>query len=150
MTTKKSVKDFISKKKIAVAGVSRDAKKFGYLIFSELRNKEYTVYPVNPNADKIDDVTCYQNISDLPDDVESILIATNKLHTDKLIQDSIDKGILNIWVQQNSQTKESLNYLENDSINIIFNHCIFMFAEPVSGIHKFHRFLKGLFGGLPK
>lgn len=150
MTTKNSIQEFISKKNIAIAGVSRDAKKFGYQVFKELKNKGYTVYPVNPNADEIEGVKCYHTISNLPEEVESMLITTNKSHTDKLIKESIDKGILNIWVQQTSQTKESVNFASNNSVNLIFNHCIFMFIEPVSGIHKFHRFLKGLFGGLPK
>ena len=28
--------------------------------------------------------------------------------------------------------------------------CILMFAEPVGAFHGLHRWLKGLFGGLPK
>jgi hypothetical protein len=33
--------------------------------------------------------------------------------------------------------------------NLVFNKCIFMFASPVKGIHKFHRVLARLFGKVP-
>jgi len=39
---------------------------------------------------------------------------------------------------------------EKNDITIIHKQCIMKFAEPVSGIHKFHRSISKLFGALPK
>jgi hypothetical protein len=33
---------------------------------------------------------------------------------------------------------------------VVTGECILMFAEPVGYGHRLHRFVKGLFGGLPK
>ncbi|MBN1187302.1 MAG: CoA-binding protein [Bacteroidales bacterium] len=150
MTTKTSIQEFVSKKNIAIAGVSRDQKKFGNIVYCELKKRGYKCYPVNPNTDEINGEKCYRGMSNLPEEAESILILTNSAQTDALIEEAIAKGIKNIWIQQKSHTKETEKFMENNSINLISNQCILMFAEPVTGFHKFHRFIKGLFGGLPK
>jgi uncharacterized protein len=146
---KQQIEDFLKRKRIAIAGVSRNHKKFGYQTFKNLSEMGYTIIPVNPNADKIDDVKCYQKISDLPSDLESILIMTGKDHSDQVLRESIQKGIKNIWVQQMSDTRETLKIAEEYQKEIIFRECIYMFAEPVKGMHKFHKALKKLFGRLP-
>jgi hypothetical protein len=49
-----------------------------------------------------------------------------------------------------SDTKITVEIAQENNISLITNECIFMFAEPVSGIHKFHRAIKKFFGRLPK
>ena len=148
--TKQQIESFLQGKKLAVAGVSRSEKKFGNQVFRELKSKGHSVIPINPNADQIDGETCYKHVSDLPASVESLLILTPKDQTDEILRGAIQKGIKNIWVQQMSETQESLRIAEEYQKEIIFGKCIFMFAEPVGSIHKFHRTLVKLFGGLPK
>ena len=52
MVTNKQIQDFLSLKTLAIIGVSRNPRKFGNAIYSELKTKNYIVYPVNPNLDK--------------------------------------------------------------------------------------------------
>jgi uncharacterized protein len=148
--TKELIDNFFKDKQIAIAGVSRNTKKFGYQVFKELKTKGYTVLPVNPNADILDDVKCFHKIEDLPGNAESLLILTPKSETDEILRKAINKGIKNIWVQQMSETKNTLKIAEEYQKEIIHNKCIFMFTEPVKGFHGFHRTLVKIFGGIPK
>ncbi len=148
--TQDQINSFLEGNKIAIAGVSRSPKKFGYQVYKELKNKDYTVMPINPNADTIDDETCYKSISDLPAGVDSILILTPKRQTDAVLREAIQSDIKNIWVQQMSETQDTLKIAEEYKREIISGKCIFMFADPVKGVHKFHRSIVKLFGGLPK
>jgi predicted CoA-binding protein len=150
MVTKKEIEIFFEPKKLAIVGVSRDKKKFGHLVFKDLKAKGYSVYPVNPYADKIDGDRCYGSVKDLPDDVESVLILTPKEETDSILREVINRGIINIWVQQMSETKQTIKIAEEYQKEIIHKKCIYMFAEPVTGFHKFHRTILRLFGMLPK
>ncbi len=150
MVTKRDIEKFLEPKKLAIAGVSRNPKKFGYQVFRDLKAGGYEVYPVNPNADKINGDKCYKSIKDLPADIKSILILTPKKETDNALREAINKGILNIWVQQMSETKDTIKIAEEYQKEIIHRKCIFMFAEPVAGVHNFHRFILKLFGMLPK
>jgi uncharacterized protein len=148
--TKQLINNFLKDKQIAIAGVSRNPKKFGYLVFKELISKGYKVLPVNPNTDVLDNIKCYHHIEELPSDVDSLLILTPKSKTDKTLRTAINKGIKNIWVQQMSETQNTLKIAEEYQQEIIHHKCIFMFTEPVEGFHKFHRTLVKIFGGIPK
>ena len=149
-TNKQKIEDFLNSKKIALAGASRNKKKFGYISFKSLVEKGYDILPINPNANEIDGKKCFKSITDLPSDVESVLIMTPKNNTDEVLREAINKGIKNIWVQQMSDTKNTIGIAEEYQKEIVTGKCIFMFAEPVSGIHKFHRALVKIFGGLPR
>ena len=148
--SKQQIDAFLEDKKIAVAGVSRDIKKFGYVIFRELRFKGYDIIPINPNADEIDGIKCYKSISELPEGIDSLLLATPKKVSDDSLKEAINKGIKNIWVQQHSNTQNTIKLAEEYNKEIISGKCIFMFAEPVNGFHKFHKNLVKIFGALPK
>jgi hypothetical protein len=59
MVSKKNIQDFLEPKKLAIAGVSRNPKKFGHAVFRELKKSGYSVYPINPNTDTLDGEKCY-------------------------------------------------------------------------------------------
>ena len=49
-----SVQDFIAGNRIELVGMSRSGKKFGNLASKELKERGYHVYPIHPEAEKID------------------------------------------------------------------------------------------------
>jgi uncharacterized protein len=149
MVTAKQIDEFLSAKQIAMAGVSRNPKKFGYVAFKELREKGLELIPVNPNATEINGIKAYNSVATLPEGVESLLVMTPKPQTAAVVKEARAKGIKNIWIQQMSDTPEALRELEGSGINVITKECIMMFQNP-TGIHKFHRSILSLFGRLPK
>jgi predicted CoA-binding protein len=150
MITKKSLEEFRKSKKLAIVGVSRDTKKFGYTVYNELKNRGYSVIPVNPFVDSINGEICYKDMASLPDDVDGVIIVTPELETYKIAEQTVGKGIKNIWIQQMSETKEVINYLSDKDVNLIYKECILMYSEPVGSLHKFHRFVNRVFGKYPK
>lgn len=150
MVTKAQIDDFYSQSQIAIIGVSRNKKKFGYMAFNELKNKGYKVVPVNNNADFIDDNLCYKNIEALPVEVTAAVVMTSKKVTPDIVQQLIQKGVKHIWIQQGSDTPEAIKLAKENNINLIYGKCIFMFSQPVEGMHKFHRNILKLFGCMPK
>ena len=89
-------------------------------------------------------------MNDLPRDVSHLLILTPKEETDVVLREAINKGITNIWVQQMSETADTIRIAEEYNVELITGKCIYMFAEPVAGVHKFHRTLMKWFGKLPR
>ncbi|HNT92436.1 MAG TPA: CoA-binding protein [Bacteroidales bacterium] len=144
----KDVNRFLSLGTYAIAGVSRDPKKFGQVMFKDLRKKGMDVVPVNPAVDMIDGVKCYKTVGDLPEEIRGIIFMTPKEETLSVAREAIGRGIKDLWIQQGAETKETIAELEKENINLIHNQCILMFWKP-DGIHSFHRFLKKIFGGLP-
>lgn len=148
--SRKAIESFLSTKKIAIAGVSRNSKKFGYTVFKELTQKGFDVYPINPNTNSLGGTPCFQSISALPADIKNLLILTRKDQTTRLVREAVSNGISSIWIQQMSETPEAIRFAEDNKVNLISRQCILMWAEPVKSFHKFHRNVKKLFGMLPK
>jgi predicted CoA-binding protein len=106
--------------------------------------------PIHPEAEMIHNTKCFKSVAELPSDIDSLLIMTPKSATDDIMKEAFKKGIRNIWVQQMSETQETLKIAEREKKEIITGKCIYMFTQPVSGLHKFHRSISKIFGLLPK
>jgi predicted CoA-binding protein len=149
MATLKQIEEFISSEPIAMVGVSRNPKKFGYTAFRELKEKGMNIIPVNPFADEILQNKVYRDIKSLPSDIKGIIIMTPKNQTTDAIREAKARGIKQIWIQQMSDTLDALAELKDTDINYIAGECILMYYKPNS-IHKFHAWLMKLFRKYPK
>ena len=150
MTTINEIENFLSDKRIIVAGASRNSKKFGYSILKSLVEKGYEPCPINPNGGKILDLEVAESLESVSGEYNNLYIVTPKSSTDELIREAASRGIKNIWVQQSCETAESEDLAKSLGLNIITKKCLFMFLEPVDSIHKFHRGIVKLFGKYPK
>ena len=150
MVSKSAIDVFFEGKTVAIAGVSRNPKKFPSQVYIELKKKGYTVVPENPNSSEVMGEKTFSSVAELPPEINSLLIITNKQITEQIVEEAIKKGIQNIWIQQMSQTPAAIEKAKEAGINLVYKQCVFMFAEPVAGMHRFHRSMKKLFGQLPK
>lgn len=149
MATLRQIEEFLGSEPIAMAGVSRNPKKFGFAAFRELKEKGMNIIPVNPHAEEIHGSKVYHDIKSLPDNVRALIVMTGKDQTVGVIREAREKGINQIWVQQMADSKEALKELEGSGVNFITKECILMHYKPHS-FHKFHRALRKFFGGFPK
>lgn len=144
------IQRFLAPKKLAVAGASRNPKKFGGTVVKDLKERGFELFPINPNAEEIQNLKCYPGVAELPDDVAHLLILTPKDRTAEVVKQAVLKKMKMVWIQQMSETPEALALLEEAGIPYIQKKCIYMFADPVKGPHNFHRFLVKVFGRYPK
>jgi uncharacterized protein len=150
MVTQNQIQNFLSLKTLAIIGVSRNEKKFGNAIFKELKLKNYDVYPVHQDISNFEGNICYPDLKSLPVKPDGLIIVTNKEKSLGIVKEAHMAGIKNVWTIQTSGSKEAIEYCESNNINVIYKQCILMFLEPVASFHKFHGFIKKLFGRFPK
>jgi acetate---CoA ligase (ADP-forming) len=60
---------------IAVVGASRDKKKVGHIIFKNILESNKEVFPINPKAENILGHRCYNDLLEVPKDIDQIIIA---------------------------------------------------------------------------
>ena len=150
LITFQNIDRFLNCKVIAVAGASRKEKSFSALAIEHLRKKGYSVLSINPNFEENNLARNeFKSVSDLPKEAKNLLVLTNPAQTLSVLKAAIDRGIKNIWIQQKSEIPEVIALCSSNKVNLIYNHCIFMFTQP-EGMHKFHYNLKKFFGGIPK
>jgi len=105
MVTKESINNFLSARNIAIAGVSRNNKKFGNSSYHYLKSKGYNVFAVNPNSDSIDGDICYKTIDEIPEKIESLLIVLSPDKSMEVINAAHALKIKNIWFQNGAEPK---------------------------------------------
>lgn len=149
-TLREKIDLFLEPKKIIVAGVSRNKNKFGYQIYKNLLDQGFDVCGINPNADEIEGNTCYRSLDDIPQGYDRLYIVTKPAETEKILDQGINKGIKNIWIQQSSENKAIKEKNLGEDVDLVLNECLFMHAGEVKNIHKFHRGMRKLFGTFPK
>lgn len=149
MVKLKQIEEFLASEPVAMAGVSRNPKKFGFAAFRELKEKGMNIIPVNPNATQIHGEKVYPDIKSLPDNIRSLIIMTAKQKTAGIVKEAREKGIRQIWIQQMAESSDAIKELEGSDINYITKECILMHYKP-HGIHKFHAGLRKFFRSFPK
>jgi hypothetical protein len=148
--SKASVDAFLEQTHIGLAGYSRHPKKFGFLVYKTLKEKGYTVHPVNPAGGTTPEGTpIHPDVGSLPGEVRALLVVTRPEVTPAVVDQALERGFGHLWIQQMSGSKDLRSRLEKEEINVVYDRCVLMHAHP-TGIHKWHRWILSVFGRLPK
>jgi uncharacterized protein len=138
--------DFLEQRTLAVVGVSRNKKGFGYAVYQDLLKHGYTVYPVNPGADNIDGKPCFPSLTSLPEPVGGAVLVVPPAQSEKVVEDALASGLRRLWFQPGSDSAAALSFCKEHSIETVSTSCILMYLEPVKSIHRIHRGIQKVFG----
>jgi predicted CoA-binding protein len=147
-TSRASVDAFFRQDSFALVGVSRDAKHFANAVFRALKERGKTVYPINPRATTVEGTPCVPSVSALPAAVGAVGIFVRPEFVQEILDQVHAAGIKNVWLQQGTESEQTVAFCRERGINVVAGECMLMFAEPVHGIHRFHRWVKEVTGGL--
>jgi len=148
MTSKTAIEEFLRQPHIALAGASRSGRKFGNAVHRALASGGYRVSLLHPDAVQIGGEVCHATVEGLPGDVGAMLIAVHPGEAFGLVREAVDRGIGRIWLQKGAESPETIDYGRRHGVELIHGECILMFAQP-AGVHRCHRWLRGVFGQLP-
>ncbi|MBU0994783.1 MAG: acetate--CoA ligase family protein [Proteobacteria bacterium] len=95
-----SLDAIFSPKSIAVLGASSTKGKVGHDIFANILQNGYTgtLFPVNPGANSILSVKCYNSILDIPDPVDLAMIILPPKVALSAIKECVKKGVKGIII----------------------------------------------------
>ena len=119
--------DILSLRTVAVIGMSKHSSKAAHYVPKYLIDNGYDVTPVNPTADKILDIRCYDLVSEITDPVYIIDVFRPSEQISSIIGDCIEKKPKVIWLQEGIHDFESEELARKDGILVVFNRC--MLAE---------------------
>jgi uncharacterized protein len=154
MTDLQQIQDFLAEKRLAIVGVSRDAKDYTRVVFDEFVKRGYDVVPVNPLAAEIDGKPCLGRLADIKPPVQAALFLIPPKNTDDMMQDCADAGIKKVWFRRKLRHEEhssnTLSFCKEHKVSVISGFCPLMFLAGDVSIHRFHGFLLKLFGKYPR
>jgi len=149
---KTAATQFLSERRVAIAGVSRNPAETANAIFTKFRDNGYTVFPVNPAAQKVEGVTCYPSIRDIPGGVDAVMLVTSPAASARVARDCVDSGVKWVWMHRSfgdSVSQEAVQLLRDHGVGVIPGGCPMMFLNP-DGAHKAMCWMLQLVGRVPR
>jgi len=131
-------------------GVSRDTTQFANAAYRLLKERGYRMYPVNPNAEWVEGDRCFPDISSLPEKVDGVVVMLPPEKTMKVLPEITEAGIERVWLQQQTESPQAIQFCLDHYIQIVYGQCIIMFIEPLAFPHRLHRWGKKVMGRLPQ
>ena len=125
--TDKQIRDFLSMKKVAVIGMSKNSFKAAHYVPKYLSENGYDITPVNPTTDEILGKKCYHHVSEIEEEIDIVDIFRPSDQVLSVIQEAIKKKPKVIWLQEGIHNFEAEELARKEGINIVFNRC--MLAE---------------------
>lgn len=119
MDTSKRIETFLTAPAFGVVGASSDRNKYGNKVLRCYLQNIKTAIPVNPKASTIEGVEVAASVSELPDAVQSLSIITQPSITLHVVEEAIEKGIKNIWMQPGAESNEAVRLAEDAGLNVI-------------------------------
>ena len=149
-----SVSEFLSGKRFAVAGVSRQSGQPANAIFGKLRDSGFEVFPVNPKAAEVEGVRCYPDLSSVPGPIDGVVVATHPRVAPNVVRQCAEKGVRQVWFHRSfgegSVSDEAVRECDALSIKCIVGGCPLMYCDPVDPAHRCFRWLLGMGGRVPR
>ena len=121
------IMEILKMKKVAVIGMSKNPDKAAHYVPKYLHENGYDITPVNPNADVILKKQCYDEITDVPDDVDIVDVFRPSDQVLPIIKEAIKKKPKVIWLQEGIHNEEAEKLAKDAGIEVVYNRC--MLAE---------------------
>jgi predicted CoA-binding protein len=152
---KDAAADFLSHKRVAVTGVSRNAASHGSnAVYQRLRERGYEVYAVNPNAEQVEGDPAYPDLTSIPGGVEAVVIGTRPERAQGTLEECAGLGITRVWMHRGpgggSVSKESAEWAREHGMTVIDGGCPLMFGPTADTGHKVMRWMFSLSGNVPR
>jgi uncharacterized protein len=150
---RRAANEFLSHRRLAVAGVSRDGAHAANLVYRRLRDEGYEVFALNPSAAEVEGDRCYHALAEIPGGVEGVVIVTPPDAAPGVVRECAQAGVPRVWLHrsfgQGSVSPEAVALCEREGISVLDGACPMMFLEPVDLGHRCIRWVLGATGKLP-
>jgi predicted CoA-binding protein len=154
MEMKQAADEFLTKKRVAVTGVSRN-RKSGHgsnNVYKRLRERGYEVFAVNPNADEVEGDQAYKDLTSIPGGVDAVVIGTRPERAEDTMHECAELGIQHVWMHRGpgagSVSPAATEYGRRHGITVIDGGCPCMFKPTADFAHKVMRIVYA--GHVPK
>ena len=153
MSIRALIGEFLSEKRIAVVGVSRNPRDFTRALLKEFRTRGYDTVPVTPHAQEIEGAQCFARVQDIRPAVGRALLMTPPQATEQVVRDCAEAGIPLVWMYRAGGTgavsQAAIEFCRERGIRVVPGFCPLMFLPGAQWYHRFHGVLLKIAGKYP-
>lgn len=141
---------FLSARRIAVIGVSRNAQDFSRVVFRELARRGLDVVAVNPALEEAEGRRAFARVQDVSPPADAALLMTPPARTEAAVRDCVAAGIRRVWFHRGAgagaATPAALASCATAGVEVVQGLCPFMALPGAAFPHRVHHFLRRLAG----
>ena len=100
--------EILKMKKVAVVGMSKNPDKAAHYVPKYLHENGYDITPVNPNSDVILKKQCYDEITDVPNEIDIVDVFRPSDQVLSIIKEAIKEKPKVIWLQEGIHNEEAI------------------------------------------
>ena len=154
-TMKSTAQEFLTHKRVAVTGVSRNPTDHGSnVVYKRLRERGYDVFAVNPNADEVEGDACCHDLGSIPGGVDWVVLGTRPENSETTVHECVDLGISRVWMHRafgsGSVSDAGAAFGRQHGITVIDGGCPCMFDPTADPGHKLIRAVCAMTGAVPR
>ena len=153
MASKRAIDSFLSCRRIAVVGVSRDPKDFSRAVFRAFVERGYDAVLVNAAGGELDGHPAARWVGEVQPPPEAALLLTPPAATGQVVRECADAGVKRVWMHrgagQGAVSPQAVTLCRERGIEVVDGECPFMFLPDTGWFHGVHRFFTRLGGRLP-
>ncbi len=121
---------------MAVIGASREPNKIGHVILKNFLDGGFVgkIYPVNPTADEVLGLECYKSVLEIPEDVDSAVIAIPAKFVIQALEECGKKGVKGVVVITGGFTEIGEQGLEKKLIEVANRYDMALIGPNCMGV----------------
>lgn len=153
-TLKESAERFLNLRSIAITGVSSTKNGVPNFIYNKLKKTGHSIFAINPKGGQIDGDPCFKSLSEVPDKINGVIIATSPKLTLSIVEECLKLGVKHVWIHKSidkgSYSKEAEVFCRENEIDLIPAGCPLMYCKPIDFPHRCIKWFLHAAGKLPQ
>jgi predicted CoA-binding protein len=136
------VQDFLSSRRIALVGFSRNPKDFSRMLDAQLRARGHEVIPVHPDGGEREGRRCFRTVGAVEPPVEAALLLVPPARAEEAARDCLDAGVRRVWFHRGagagSASPEAVALCASRGVSPVVDLCPMMALPGTSWPHRVH------------
>ena len=124
MNDSNTIREILKLKTIAVVGMSPKPERPSHYVAMYMKEKGYTIYPVNPGHDKISGMDCYPDLESIPDSIDVVDIFRRSEFAPLIVASTIAIGAKAVWMQDTVIHEEAGKKAEDAGLLVVMDDCM--------------------------
>lgn len=109
---------------IALVGATDNPRKYGSIIYHDLKSKGFRVVPVNRHRPTVGGDKAYRDLTELPQAPEIVNIVVPPHETLDVLHRCEELGYTTVWLQPGAADQAVLDYLGSHDFDYLADACI--------------------------
>ena len=109
---------------IAVVGMSPKSERPSHYVSMYMKEKGYTIYPVNPGHKKIAGLRCYSNLLEIPFGVDVVNVFRRPEYVLPIAEATIEISAKALWLQDGVINEAAAQLAEEAGLMVVMNDCM--------------------------